>query len=213
MPSLAGSRQRARNNSSCFPEMEEERDAADKSNASAPILVVLGNPPYNGFAGVASGGRAGLVDAYRTTKVCAQAARARIERPVCPLLPYGRAPHHSSGRAAGHRLLHLELFLARWLYRITGCGSDSWKISIDVWIDCLNGDKYKTGKLTPEGEAGSQRVFSTPHNREGIQVGTAIALLFTEPIDRRGTRSFRHCGEKRNVKTAGYDRQSGMEKV
>ncbi|MEX0814184.1 MAG: type ISP restriction/modification enzyme, partial [Dongiaceae bacterium] len=45
-----------------------------------------------------------------------------------------------------------------------------------IWIDCLNGDKYKTGKLTPEGEP-DPSIFSTEHNREGIQVGTAIALL------------------------------------
>ena len=45
-----------------------------------------------------------------------------------------------------------------------------------ISIDCLNGDKYKTGKLTPEGEP-DPSVFSTESNREGIQVGTAIALL------------------------------------
>jgi REP element-mobilizing transposase RayT len=45
-----------------------------------------------------------------------------------------------------------------------------------IWIDCLNGDKYKTGKLTPEGLP-DPSIFSTESNREGIQVGTAIALL------------------------------------
>jgi hypothetical protein len=45
-----------------------------------------------------------------------------------------------------------------------------------IWIDSLNGDKYKTGKLTPEGEP-DPSVFSTNFNKEGIQVGTAIALL------------------------------------
>jgi predicted helicase len=45
-----------------------------------------------------------------------------------------------------------------------------------IWIDSLNGDKYKTGKLTPEGEP-YPSVFSTDFNKEGIQVGTAIALL------------------------------------
>ena len=45
-----------------------------------------------------------------------------------------------------------------------------------IWIDCLNGDKYKTGKLTPEGEP-DPSIFSTEFNREGIQVGTAISLL------------------------------------
>ena len=45
-----------------------------------------------------------------------------------------------------------------------------------IWIDCLNGDKYKTGKLTPDGKP-DPSVFSTEFNREGIQVGTAIALM------------------------------------
>src|SRR5450759_4140675 len=40
----------------------------------------------------------------------------------------------------------------------------------------MNGDKYKTGKLTPEGLP-DPSVFSTEKNREGIQVGTAVALL------------------------------------
>ena len=45
-----------------------------------------------------------------------------------------------------------------------------------VWIDNLNGDKYKTGKLTPEGKP-DPSAFSTESNREGIQVGTAVATL------------------------------------
>jgi len=45
-----------------------------------------------------------------------------------------------------------------------------------IWIDCLNGDKYKTGKLTPDGDP-DPSVFSTEWSREGIQVGTAIGLL------------------------------------
>ena len=36
-----------------FPELEEERDRADRVKRDRPILVILGNPPYNGFAGVA----------------------------------------------------------------------------------------------------------------------------------------------------------------
>ena len=36
-----------------FPEMEEERDKAEAVKQHAPILVILGNPPYNGFAGAA----------------------------------------------------------------------------------------------------------------------------------------------------------------
>ena len=35
-----------------FPELEEERERAEKVKQDTPILVILGNPPYNGFAGV-----------------------------------------------------------------------------------------------------------------------------------------------------------------
>jgi hypothetical protein len=61
-----------------------------------------------------------------------------------------------------------------------------------IWIDCLNGDKYKTGKLTPEGEP-DPSVFSTDFNLEGIQVGTALALLVRrQPHTDADTARFRH---------------------
>ena len=45
-----------------------------------------------------------------------------------------------------------------------------------VRIDSLNGDKYRTGKLTPDGDP-DPSVFSTEEDPVGIQVGTAIATL------------------------------------
>ena len=48
-----------------------------------------------------------------------------------------------------------------------------------VWIDNLNGDKYRTGKLIPEGLPGAgssdQSAFSTDMDPRGIQPGTAIS--------------------------------------
>ena len=61
-----------------------------------------------------------------------------------------------------------------------------------IWTDCLNGDKYKTGKLTPEGKP-DPSVFSTEFNREGIQVGTAIATLVRKSAHKpAATVAFRH---------------------
>ena len=56
-----------------FPELEEERDRADQVKQETPILVILGNPPYNGFAGMAVDEERDLSDAYRTTR--------RVRRP------------------------------------------------------------------------------------------------------------------------------------
>ena len=52
---------------------EEERDRAERVKRETPILVILGNPPYNGFAGMAVDEERELSEAYRTTK--------RVRRP------------------------------------------------------------------------------------------------------------------------------------
>src|SRR5207237_854255 len=48
-----------------FPELEEERDAAEHVKRDVPILVILGNPPYNAFAGVSPTEEQGLVEPYK----------------------------------------------------------------------------------------------------------------------------------------------------
>ena len=61
-----------------------------------------------------------------------------------------------------------------------------------VRIDCLNGDKYKTGKVTPDGLP-DPSIFSTENNPVGIQVGTAVTTLVRKthhtPAEKVG---FRH---------------------
>ena len=50
-----------------------------------------------------------------------------------------------------------------------------------MWIDNLNGDKYRTGKLIPAGLPGAgsadQSAFTTDMDPRGIQPGTAIVNL------------------------------------
>jgi len=48
-----------------FAELEDERDAANQVKREQPILVILGNPPYNGYAGVSPEEEGGLLDAYK----------------------------------------------------------------------------------------------------------------------------------------------------
>jgi len=61
-----------------------------------------------------------------------------------------------------------------------------------IAIDCLNGDKYKTGKMTPEGLP-DPSIFSTPRNPMGIQVGTAISVMVRKKEHKpAGTIQFRH---------------------
>lgn len=50
-----------------------------------------------------------------------------------------------------------------------------------MWIDNLNGDKYRTGKIIPQGLPGGgssdQSIFTTNQDPRGIQVGTCITTF------------------------------------
>ena len=48
-----------------FPELNQEREAADEVKQGKPILVVLGNPPYNAYAGTSPVEEEGLVEVYK----------------------------------------------------------------------------------------------------------------------------------------------------
>ena len=48
-----------------WPELDEERKGARSVKLDRPILVVLGNPPYNAFAGVSPEEEEGLVEVYK----------------------------------------------------------------------------------------------------------------------------------------------------
>jgi len=48
-----------------LPELKEERDAAQHVKQQTPILVILGNPPYNAFAGTSPEEEGDLVQPYK----------------------------------------------------------------------------------------------------------------------------------------------------
>ncbi len=174
-----------------FSEMEEERDAADHVKQSHRILVILGNPPYNGFAGMAVSEERALSTAYRET----QRAPAPQGQGLNDL--YVRF-----FRMAERRIVELNppaqgviSFISNysWLdgLSFTGMRERYLEVFDSLHIDCLNGDKYKTGKLTPDG-APDPSAFSTDFNREGIQVGTAIATLVRKSPAPTAQVHFRH---------------------
>jgi Type ISP C-terminal specificity domain/N-6 DNA Methylase len=157
-----------------FPELEDERDAAEKVKRDLPILVILGNPPYNIYASVAVDEERGLSDAYRAVhKVAAPQGRGLNDLYVRFFRMAERRIVETTGKG-------VVCFISNysWLdgLSFTGMRERFLDVFDGIWIDCLNGDKYKTGKLTPDGEP-DPSIFSTASNREGIQVGTAIALL------------------------------------
>ena len=157
-----------------FPELEEERDRAERVKQDRPILVILGNPPYNGFAGMAVDEERELSDAYRTPK--------RVRPPEGQGLNdlYIRFFRMAERRIAERTGRGVVCFISNysWLDGLSFTGMrERYLEAFDaVRIDCLNGDKYKTGKVAPDGSP-DPSIFSTDGDPIGIQVGTAIATL------------------------------------
>ena len=48
-----------------YPDLAQERDAAEHVKRDKKILVVLGNPPYNAYAGESPEEEQGLVESYK----------------------------------------------------------------------------------------------------------------------------------------------------
>ncbi|MBA3531438.1 MAG: N-6 DNA methylase, partial [Ardenticatenales bacterium] len=157
-----------------LPEFQEEREAADGVKQQKKILVVLGNPPYNGFAGVAMQEERDLSDAYRTTR---HAPKPRGQGLNDLYVRFYRMAERQIVERSGHGVV---CFISNnsWLDGLSHTGMRERYLEVfdRIWIDNLHGDRYKTGKKTPSGEP-DPSVFSTEMNREGIQVGTAIALM------------------------------------
>ncbi len=158
-----------------FPELEEERDKAEHVKRDVPILVVLGNPPYNAFAGVSPTEEQGLVEPYKEGLI----SEWGIKKFNLDDL-YVRFFRLAERRIAEKTGRGVICFISNFSY----LGDPSFVVmrkrfaeEFDkLWFDCLNGDSRETGKLTPDGRP-DPSVFSTEYNREGIRLGTAIGLF------------------------------------
>ncbi len=159
-----------------FPiaEFQAEKEAADGIKQEKKIIVILGNPPYNGFAGLAVEEERDLSNAYRTTKHVAAPQGQGLNDLY---IRFFRMAERRIVEKSGEGIIS---FISNysWLdgLSFTGMRERYLEVFDSITVDCLNGDKFKTGKLTPEGEP-DPSVFSTESNREGIQVGTAIVTL------------------------------------
>jgi len=179
-----------------FAELEEERDAAEHVKRHRKILVVLGNPPYNAFAGVSPQEEQGLVEPYK----------ANLNRPASTggwgikkfnlddlYVRFFRLAERRIAEMSGQGVVS---FISNFSY----LGDPSFVVMRQrflgefdkLWLDCMNGDSRETGKLTPDGKP-DPSVFSTDYNREGIRLGTAVCVIVRKSTRRKKpTVRFRH---------------------
>jgi hypothetical protein len=201
-----------------FPEMKDEFDASQQIKRKARIIVVLGNPPYDAFAGVAQSEEAELVAHYKGIELVddidpktKQVKRDEFGKPKKK--PRGQSLLYEEygvrkqllddlyirflllaeeriGEAADYGVVS---FISNASY-LTGRSHPLMRRSLlsnfhKVWIDNLNGDKYRTGKLIPAGLPGAgsadQSAFTTEMDPRGIQPGTAIGTW----VKHKGTKT------------------------
>jgi hypothetical protein len=181
-----------------FPELQAERDASQAVKTDARIIVVIGNPPYNRFAGAPIAEELSLVDPYKGIRRRADGkqigrselfTRWRVRKHLLDdlYIRFFRLAEERIGIVAEHGVVS---FISNSSY-LAGRSHPLMRESLcrsfhEIWIDNLNGDKYKTGKVIPKGLPGEgttdQSIFSTAQDARGIQVGTAITTL----LKRRG---------------------------
>jgi hypothetical protein len=162
-----------------WPELEAEHKAAGKIKQEKPILVILGNPPYNAYAGVSPEEEQGLVEPYKEGLIQEWGIKKFNLDDL--YVRFFRLAERRIVEKTGNGIV---CFISNFSY----LGDPSFVVMRQrflkefdsLWFDCLNGDSRETGKLTPEGKP-DPSVFSTEYNREGIRVGTAIGLLVRKP--------------------------------
>ncbi len=191
-----------------FPEMRDEYDASQAVKRKTPIIVILGNPPYDAFAGAALAEEAELVAHYKGIELAVEVDRKTKQT---KLDEFGKPKKKQKGDSLLYKEYGVRKQLLNDLYvrflrlaeerigeraeygivsfisnssYLTGRSHPLMRQSLltnfhSVWIDNLNGDKYRTGKLIPQGLPGAggadQSAFTTELDPRGIQPGTAIA--------------------------------------
>jgi hypothetical protein len=158
-----------------FPELETERDLAAEVKRVQPILVVIGNPPYNAFDGVSPAQEEGLVDSYKAGLTAIW--RVRKFNLDDLYVRFLRVAERRITETTGRGIVCYITNFSYLAYRSYVVMRQRFVQSFDrIWIDCMNGDSRQTGKITPDGRP-DPSVFSTDANPEGIRVGTAINLM------------------------------------
>ncbi len=156
-----------------YPEMEEERDAAEKVKRDTPILVVLGNPPYNAFAGTCPEEEKGLVEPYKSGLIKEWGIKKfNLDDLYVRFFRIAeKRIAESTGRGvvsfiSNHSWISEPSFVVLREHLLRSFD--------DFWIENMHGNR-KISEYAPDGRT-SETVFAIPGFSPGIQQGVAISL-------------------------------------
>ncbi len=192
-----------------FPELKEEHDAARRVKRDAKIIVILGNPPYNRFAGTALDEEADLVDHYKgiTRRVKknkrGEVVRGKDGEPV--MIQEGESALYTRFGISKQLLDDLYIRFYRLAEKRIGEKADYGVVSLisnssfltgrshplmreslltnfhEIWIDNMHGNRLAS-EGTPWGDS-CETLFSTDTG-SGIKVGTCVATVLKRKTKR-----------------------------
>lgn len=157
-----------------FPEMDQERDQAEHVKRDVPILVVIGNPPYNAFAGTSPEEEAGLVEPYKVgLRKKWKIGKWNLDDLYVRFF-----------RIAERRIAQTGRGIVSYISNYSYTREPSFVVmrehllqSFDkLWIENMHGDRNRT-EYAPDGST-SETVFAmrgfSPGIRQGIVIGLAV---------------------------------------
>jgi len=160
-----------------FPELEEERDAANEVKRDSPILVILGNPPYNAFAGTSPDEEGGLVEVYK------EGLTTPINKGGWGIRKFNLDDLYVRFfRIAERRIAKTGKGVVSYISNYSWTSEPSFVVlrkrllqTFDkFWIENMHGNR-KISEYAPDGRT-SETVFAIPGFSAGIQQGVVISL-------------------------------------
>ena len=162
-----------------------------QSNRAKPILVILGNPPYNAYAGISPAEEEGLVEVYKEGLIKDWGIK-KFNLDDLYVRFFRLAEKFISEQTGKGVVCYISNFSYLNDPSFVVMRQRLLKEFDQLYFDCMNGDSRETGKVTPDGKP-DPSVFSTQYNKAGIRVGTAIGLMVRNSQgEQQPTIKFRH---------------------
>jgi len=157
-----------------YEELVEERGAAAAVKRDRPILVVLGNPPYNAYAGVSPDAEGGLVEPYKVGLIDKWGVRKFNLDDL--YVRFFRIAARRIAEGTGRGIVSY-ISNSSWisLPSFTVMRESLLQNFDRIWIENMHGDRTIT-EYGPDGRS-SETVFAIDGFSPGIWQGVATSLL------------------------------------
>lgn len=188
-----------------FPQFTEEHEAATRVKRESPILVVIGNPPYDGFGGVSPDEERDLIEPYKRGLKRWGLTKNKLDDPY---IRFFRIAEKRISEHTPFRGLVCYISNYSWINSRTAAPVRESLLSHfdEFWVDDLHGNR-RISEHGPDGKT-SETIFSLPGFSPGIQQGVAVSTWLKRNATHDGG-SLVHYRDDFNASDAG-DRRAQM---